>query len=87
MKDGDNKDYDEKWSLRSVISSMSDTVVMDIGTERSLVTSGHSWSTVVGTVHAVLPFWFGLVRIGLLRPVLTIAEPWDEGDGLPIYAC
>ena len=26
-------------------------------------------------------FWFGLVRIRPLRSVLTISEPWDEGDG------
>ena len=25
--------------------------------------------------------WFGLVRIRPLRSVLTISEPWDEGDG------
>ena len=25
--------------------------------------------------------WFGLVRIRSLRSVLTISEPWDEGDG------
>ena len=24
---------------------------------------------------------FGLVRIRPLRSVLTISEPWDEGDG------
>ena len=26
-------------------------------------------------------FFFGLVRIRPLRSVLTISEPWDEGDG------
>ena len=25
--------------------------------------------------------WFGLVRIRPLRSILTISEPWDEGDG------
>ena len=37
----------------------------------------------VATVMAVPSrrLWFGLVRIRPLRSVLTISEPWDEGDG------
>ena len=37
----------------------------------------------VATVMAVPSrrLWLGLVRIRPLRSVLTISEPWDEGDG------
>ena len=37
-------------------------------------------SSVGGTALLGL-VWFGLVRIRPLRSVLTISEPWDEGNG------
>ena len=41
------------------------------------VTFRHLFST-VGSHRNY--FWFGFVKIRPLRSVLTISEPWDEGD-------
>ena len=65
-------------------SSIHDTTVATIATSsgahwRHLPGSG-LWKTINQSIPCVL-FSIGLVRIRRLRSVLSIAEPWDEGDG------
>ena len=56
--------------------SRTTNALLDMGSQVTLVTD-----SLCNRLGISGPFWFGLVRIRPLRSVLTISEPWDEGDG------
>ena len=49
--------------------------------ERNLKSEDYHSHFLYDFQHFGLVSFFGLVRIRPLRSVLTISEPWDEGDG------